>query len=58
MEREDKRKILVQYLYTKLIDKDKQHFFNGGCLFLQQIYYSLGLKYYVPFKITHTFVPL
>jgi len=43
MEKENNRKIMVQYSPTKLIDKDEQHSFNGGYLFLQQIYYSIGL---------------
>lgn len=42
-DKEDKCKIMVQYSPTKLIEKDEQHTFNGGYLFLQQIYYSLGL---------------
>lgn len=43
-EKEDKRKIMVQYSPTKLIEKDQQHSFNGGYLFLQQIYYELNLQ--------------
>ena len=42
-EKEDKRKIMVQYSPTKLIEKDQQYSFNGGYLFLQQIYYELNL---------------
>jgi len=42
-EQEDKRKIIVQYSPSKIIDKDQQLSFNGGYLFLQKIYYELGL---------------
>lgn len=42
-EKEDKRKIMVQYSPTKLIEKDEQRCFNGGYLFLQQIYHDLQL---------------
>ncbi len=40
---EDKRKIMVQYSPTKIIEKDEQHLFNGGYLFLQKLYYDLEL---------------
>ena len=43
MDKEDKHKVMVQYSPTKLIEKDQQHSFNGGYLFLQQIYHELGL---------------
>lgn len=42
-EKELKREVLVKYSPAKQITKDEQHFFNGGYLFLQQIYHSLGL---------------
>lgn len=42
-EQEAKREVIVKYSPVKLINKDKQHSFNGGYLFLQQIYYQLGL---------------
>lgn len=42
-EKEDKRKIMVQYSPTKLIEKNEQRCFNGGYLFLQQIYHDLQL---------------
>jgi transposase len=42
-EKEEKREVLVKYSPTKQIAKDEQRFFNGGYLFLQQIYHSLGL---------------
>lgn len=40
---EDKREIMVQYSPTKLIEKDERRCFNGGYLFLQQIYHELQL---------------
>ena len=42
-ENEQKRDVLVKYNQSKLIEKDNQRFFNGGYLFLQQIYHQLGL---------------
>lgn len=42
-EKEDKREVLVRYSPTKLINKGEQHCFNGGYLFLQQIYHELQL---------------
>ncbi|WP_010251723.1 IS1634 family transposase [Acetivibrio cellulolyticus] len=42
-EKEEKREVLVKYSPAKQIVKDEQRFFNGGYLFLQQIYHSLGL---------------
>lgn len=42
-DKEDKRNIMVQYSPTKLIEKDEQRSFNGGYLFLQQIYHDLNL---------------
>lgn len=42
-EKEEQREVLVKYSPAKQIAKDEQHFFNGGYLFLQQIYHSLGL---------------
>lgn len=47
-DKEEKRKIMVQYSPTKLIRKDEQRCFNGGYLFLQQIYHDLRLH-----KICH-----
>lgn len=43
-EKEEKREVLVKYSPSKQISKDDQHFFNGGYLFLQQVYYGLGLN--------------
>lgn len=42
-EREEKREVIVKYSPTKVIVKDEQHSFNGGYLFLQQLYYGLRL---------------
>ena len=59
-EQENKRKVMVQYSPTKLIDKDLQRSFNGGYLFLQKIYHELNLhkicnkitdKYYFSFNL-------
>ncbi|MBP2034207.1 transposase [Clostridium algifaecis] len=43
-EKEEKREVLVKYSPAKQISKDEQHFFNGGYLFLQQLYHELGLN--------------
>ena len=43
-EEEDKREIIVKYSPTKLISKGQQNCFNGGYLFLQQIYHELKLN--------------
>lgn len=43
-EKENKREVLVRYSPNKTIPKDKQTLFNGGYLFLQSIYYQLGLS--------------
>ena len=37
-------KIITEYSQNELIEKDKQQLFNGGYLFLQDIYYDLGLN--------------
>ena len=37
-------KIFAEFSQTDLIEKDTQFLFNGGYLFLQDIYYSLGLN--------------
>ena len=42
-EKEETREVLVKYSPTKLINKGEQHCFNGGYLFLQQIYHELEL---------------
>ena len=43
-EKEEKHEVLVKYSPSKVITKDEQRIFNGGYLFLQQIYYQLGLN--------------
>ena len=42
-EKEETREVMVKYSPTKIITKGEQHSFNGGYLFLQQIYHELGL---------------
>lgn len=38
------RNILVKYNPSKIIEKNQQNSFNGGYLFLEKIYYELGLN--------------
>lgn len=42
-EEKNSRKVLVPFKQTELINKNEQHSFNGGYLFLQDIYHKLGL---------------
>ncbi|TEB09672.1 Transposase DDE domain protein [Pelotomaculum sp. FP] len=42
-EKELLREVIVKYSPSKVISKDQQLFFNGGYLFLQQIYHELNL---------------
>ena len=42
--KEDSLPIIIKKCPNKRIEKDKQCVFNGGYLFLQDIYYSLGLN--------------
>lgn len=42
-EKEENLEVIVKYSPAKTIAKDEQRSFNGGYLFLQQIYYRLGL---------------
>lgn len=42
-EKYQKRDVLVKYSQSKQIQKDIQRSFNGGYLFLQQLYHQLGL---------------
>lgn len=42
-EKEETREVMVKYSPNKIIAKDEQRSFNGGYLFLQQIYYELEL---------------
>lgn len=44
LEKEQQREVVVKYRQSKLIPKGEQRRFNSGYLFLQQIYYSLGLQ--------------
>ncbi|NMA48500.1 MAG: IS1634 family transposase, partial [Tissierellia bacterium] len=45
LEKENKQPpVIAKYLPSKIIDKDNQRSFNGGYLFLQHIYYQLGLN--------------
>lgn len=43
-EKENLNDVLVKKSPSKLIPKDEQFLFNGGYLFLQKIYYELGLN--------------
>ncbi len=43
-ERENKNDIIIRLSQTKQLDYSKKYKFNGGYLFLQDIYYSLGLN--------------
>lgn len=44
LEKEGKEPVVIaEYSPSKLIDSNTQRSFNGGYLFLQQIYYALGL---------------
>ena len=42
-EKEDSQEVMVKYSPSKLISKNEQRSFNGGYLFLQQLYNSLKL---------------
>lgn len=42
-DRQNKSQIMIKYSPAKKIKKDQQRSFNGGYLFLQKIYYELGL---------------
>lgn len=44
-EKEDGKKIMIECDPKVLIDKGVQRSYNGGYLFLQKIYYELGLDY-------------
>ncbi len=43
-EKSGTRNVLVKYNPTKVIEKNQQNSFNGGYLFLEKIYYELGLN--------------
>lgn len=42
-EKTQNRDVLVKFNQSRLIDKDKLNSFNGGYLFLQQLYHQLGI---------------
>lgn len=42
-EKEQHREVILKFKQSKLLSKNEQRFFNGGYLFLQQLYYGLGL---------------
>jgi transposase len=42
-EKEENREVILKYSPSKVIAKDEQRSFNGGYLFLQQIYHDLRL---------------
>ena len=42
-EKEQSRNVIVKYSQSRQIEKGVQKSFNGGYLFLQQIYHQLGL---------------
>lgn len=42
-EKEHHRDVLIKYNQSTLISKDEQRAYNGGYLFLQQLYHQLGL---------------
>ena len=44
-EKEANKKVVVEYSPSTMIAKDEQRSYNGGYLFLQKIYYELGLDY-------------
>ena len=43
-EKEGSMNVLVKYNPTKIVDKNIQNSFNGGYLFLEKIYYGLGIN--------------
>ena len=43
-DKENKREIIKYFSQSKLIDKDTKQSFNAGYLFLQKIYYDLGIN--------------
>jgi transposase len=43
LEKEQTREIIIKYSPVKRIQKEEQRLFNVGYLFLQQIYYELGI---------------
>ena len=45
LEKEEKKRVVVEYDPNIYIQKGEQRNYNGGYLFLQKIYYELGLDY-------------
>ena len=43
-DKDNKRKIIKYYSQSKLLNKNEQQLFNGGYLFLQDIYYDLKIN--------------
>ena len=43
-EKKHHRDVLIKYNQSKLINKNEQRAYNGGYLFLQQLYHQLGLE--------------
>lgn len=43
LEKEQQREVILKLKQSKLLSKNEQRSFNGGYLFIQQLYYSLGL---------------
>ncbi len=43
-DKENKREIIKYFSQSKLIDKNVKQYFNAGYLFLQKIYYDLGIN--------------
>ena len=43
-EKEQSKDIMVKLSPVKLLEKDRQNLFNGGYLFLQKLYYEIGLN--------------
>ena len=43
-EKEQTREILLPLSQSKLLEKNEQHSFNGGYLFLQKLYHDLGIN--------------
>ena len=42
-EKEEKRQVIIKLRQSKLINKGEQQSYNGGYLFLQQLYHNLKL---------------
>lgn len=42
-EKDQQREVIIKYKQSQLLSMNKQRLFNGGYLFLQQLYYFLGM---------------